>query len=201
MAKRAVFELRTYALKPTHVGPFMALSKEKFHLRTAHSILNGYWFHELGSTLNAATHIWQYDSLSHRAQVRAALAGDPDWVNGFVKHLLPCLESQVNKVCQVPAWAAEDNVFLKGPPKSVAAGAFELVTACGVGEKDAVNYAQKIGSTDGVQFQGALETIIGDQGETSFLFRHDNVDTTMHGVSLDGQKSVVMLPAPWSPLQ
>jgi len=200
-AKRAIFELRTYALKPTHVAPYVALTKDKFHLRTGHSILNGFWFHELGGTLNAATHIWQYDSLAHRAQVRAALAGDPDWISQYVKELLPCLDSQVNKVCEVPDWAREGSVFLEGAPKVEGTGAFELVTAKAVGAKDAADYAKAIGSLSGVQFQGALETVIGEHDETTFLFRHNDVDSTRHGVKLDGQKSVVMLPTPWSPLQ
>lgn len=200
MAKRAIFELRTYALKPTHVAPYVALTKEKFHLRTAHSILNGFWFHELGGTLNAVTHIWQYDSLSHRASVRAALGSDPDWISQYVKELLPCLESQVNKVCQVPAWVGEKSVLLDGADNA-SAGVFELITASGLTQKDASDYANQLNSLNGVAFQGALETIIGEQGETSFLFRHDQVDTTTHGLALDGQKSIVMLPAPWSPLQ
>ena len=61
-----MYELRTYSLVPskvkintvfyqnaidafwTQVGAFMALSKEKFHLRTEHSKLLGYWTVELG---------------------------------------------------------------------------------------------------------------------------------------------------------
>ena len=29
-------------------GKYLALTNEKFHLRTAHSKLNGFWLHELG---------------------------------------------------------------------------------------------------------------------------------------------------------
>merc|ERR1712130_478116 len=36
----------------------MALSKEKFHLRTEHSKLLGYWTVELGG-LNQVTHLWE----------------------------------------------------------------------------------------------------------------------------------------------
>merc|ERR1711874_153247 len=43
-----IFELRTYDLVPKDVGKFLALSKEKFHLRTQHSVLLGYWTAELG---------------------------------------------------------------------------------------------------------------------------------------------------------
>ena len=35
------------------------LSKEKFHLRTQHSVLLGYWTTELGG-LNQVVHLWQY---------------------------------------------------------------------------------------------------------------------------------------------
>ena len=94
----------------------MALSKEKFHLRTEHSKLLGYWTVELGglnqvsecylshqlvSALNIelkrgrkvevdkvkesahqVTHLWEYDSYSHRAGVRAKLGGHQQWQVG-----------------------------------------------------------------------------------------------------------------------
>ena len=41
------------------MGEFLALSKEKFHLRTNHSILLGYWTSELGG-LNQVVHLWEY---------------------------------------------------------------------------------------------------------------------------------------------
>merc|ERR1712223_1609010 len=56
----------------------MALSKDKFHLRTEHSKLLGYWTVELGG-LNQVTHLWEYDSYSHRAGVRAKLGGHQQW--------------------------------------------------------------------------------------------------------------------------
>ncbi len=45
------------------VGQFLALSKEKFHLRTSHSLLLGYWTAELGA-LNQVVHLWQYGGFS-----------------------------------------------------------------------------------------------------------------------------------------
>jgi hypothetical protein len=45
------------------VGEFLALSKEKFHLRTSHSLLLGYWTAELGA-LNQVVHLWQYGGSS-----------------------------------------------------------------------------------------------------------------------------------------
>ena len=49
-------ELRTYSLKPSHFPAYMKLSQEKFHLRTAHSKLNGFWVHDLGG-LNKVRHL------------------------------------------------------------------------------------------------------------------------------------------------
>ena len=51
---------------------YVEASNEKFHLRTAHSKLNGFWIHDLGG-LNAVTHLWEYQDLADRAQVRANL--------------------------------------------------------------------------------------------------------------------------------
>lgn len=70
--RRLCLELRTYALKPSHFGKYIQLSNEKFHLRTSHSKLNGFWIHDLGG-LNAVTHLWEYKDLDDRAKVRANL--------------------------------------------------------------------------------------------------------------------------------
>lgn len=195
-AKRAIFELRTYALKPTHVGEYINLTKEKFHLRTAHSVLNGFWFHELGGTLNAATHIWQYDSLEHRAKVRAALAQDPEWISQYVSKLLPCLESQVNKVCVESHGLSASKILQANDDKN---GVFQLVTA--KKSDDLKSFVEKVEKSGNAEFMSSLDTVIGKENETSLLFRYGSVDDTLHGIELEGQTSVVMLPAPWSPLQ
>ena len=38
---------------------YLTLTAEKFHLRTAHSILHGYWTVELGG-VNQVVHLWEY---------------------------------------------------------------------------------------------------------------------------------------------
>jgi hypothetical protein len=50
------------------------------------------------------THLWEYDSLDHRASIRAKLAADPEWVGEYVKHLVPMLDDQVNSVVYEPDW-------------------------------------------------------------------------------------------------
>merc|ERR1719327_1342870 len=73
----------------------MALSKDKFHLRTEHSKLLGYWTVELGG-LNQVTHLWEYDSYSHRAGVRAKLGGHQQWQEEYFQKILPLLQHQDN---------------------------------------------------------------------------------------------------------
>jgi len=92
---KSIYELRTYNLVPKEVGKFLALSKEKFHLRTQHSVLLGYWTTELGG-LNQVVHLWQYDSYAHRAGVRAKLGGDPEWQSEYFQKILPWLHHQDN---------------------------------------------------------------------------------------------------------
>jgi len=90
-----VYELRTYNLVPDKVGEFLALSKEKFHLRTKHSVLLGYWTAELGG-LNQVVHLWEYGSLNERAGVRAKLGGDPEWQAEYFQKILPMFQNQEN---------------------------------------------------------------------------------------------------------
>ncbi|WAR11666.1 NPS3B-like protein [Mya arenaria] len=91
-----IYELRTYVVNPRDQRQFLDLSKEWMHLRTAHSKLIGYWTNELGSGINDMVHIWEYDSLKHRADVRQRLAGDPEWVGSYFSKILPWLQRQEN---------------------------------------------------------------------------------------------------------
>eukprot|EP00128_Syssomonas_multiformis_P015419 Colp12_sorted_trinity150504_noHs@29999 len=93
--QRPVYELRTYKIQPAKFGDFLALTKEKIHMRTSHSPLLGYWTTELGG-LNEVVHIWKYDSLAQRAAVRAALGQDKKWQQEYMAVMLPMLSSQEN---------------------------------------------------------------------------------------------------------
>jgi len=204
--KTAVFELRTYAIKPTHVGKYVALSNEKFHLRTEHSQLNGFFIHELGGTLNAFTHIWQYDSLAHRASVRHTLANNQAWINEYVVNLLPCLDSQVNKVCKIPEWSHKYANFDLIEPKydgSKQAPAYNMITVDDdeLTEKDCEDFVKKMLEIKGVKFHAVYETVLGDTDEKTFFFRHEDLDSTINDIRLPNQQSLVMLPTAWSPMK
>jgi len=90
-----IYELRTYSLKPEHMKEYLTLTAEKFHLRTVHSILHGYWTVELGG-VNQVVHLWEYDSYDHRAGIRAKLAVDEDWISKYFGKILPWFLQQDN---------------------------------------------------------------------------------------------------------
>ncbi|XP_026187117.1 protein NipSnap homolog 3A isoform X1 [Mastacembelus armatus] len=114
------YEFRTYCIRPDQNAAFLKLTNEKIHLRTAHSELVGYWSVEYGG-LNQVFHIWKYDSYSHRAAVRAALAQDPSWMSEYISKAMPMLTSQDNEVTYLVPWSN-----LKKPPKE--GGVYELVS-------------------------------------------------------------------------
>lgn len=71
-----IYEIRTYNLKPGAVGEYEARFGEAYAARAKYSPLYGFWHTEIGP-LNQVIHIWPYESLQQRAEVRAAAAKDP----------------------------------------------------------------------------------------------------------------------------
>ena len=75
-----IVEERTYTLQPGKTAEWVAFYGER-GLPVQQRLLGkliGFFTSEIG-TLNQVVHIWAYDSLAHREQCRANLAGDADW--------------------------------------------------------------------------------------------------------------------------
>jgi hypothetical protein len=51
---------------------------------------------EIG-TLSTYTHLWRYESLDQRAELRAALQARPDW-QAFLGKILPLIQTQQNRI-------------------------------------------------------------------------------------------------------
>ena len=65
-----IYEFRTYDLKPRTLGQYDATLKKSLAAgRLEYSRLFGYWHSEFGR-LNQALHIWPYDDLQQRTEVR-----------------------------------------------------------------------------------------------------------------------------------
>ncbi|HZT05846.1 MAG TPA: NIPSNAP family protein [Chloroflexota bacterium] len=71
-----IFEIRTYNLRPGAVAEYESRFGAAYPSREGYSRLYGFWHTEIGP-LNQVVHIWPYESLQHRADVRAAAAKDP----------------------------------------------------------------------------------------------------------------------------
>src|SRR5918998_42672 len=72
-----IYEMRTYTLRPGGVSEFEERFAERKPYREKHSALGAFWHTEFGP-LNQVIHVWPYEDLKHREQVRAAMARDPD---------------------------------------------------------------------------------------------------------------------------
>src|SRR5205823_14671546 len=71
-----IYEIRTYNLKPGKVAEYEKLFEEAYPTRQKYSPLYGYFHTEIGP-LNQLVHIWAYENLQQRADVRAAASKDP----------------------------------------------------------------------------------------------------------------------------
>jgi hypothetical protein len=70
-----IYEIRTYTVKPGAVPEYEKRFAEAYTAREKYSKLGGMWHTEIGP-LNQVIHIWQYESLQQRADIRAAAAKD-----------------------------------------------------------------------------------------------------------------------------
>lgn len=72
-----IYEMRTYTLQPGKVAEFEERFEKRQPAREKHSKL-GAFFHTDFGMLNQVIHIWPYESLAHRTEVRASMAADPE---------------------------------------------------------------------------------------------------------------------------
>jgi hypothetical protein len=70
-----IYEFRTYKALPGQIGGWSSTFKRALEQRETHSKLVALWMAEVGG-LNAGSHLWVYNSLAHRTEVREAMAKD-----------------------------------------------------------------------------------------------------------------------------
>ncbi len=73
-----IYEVRTYTLKPGSVAQWEANFGAGLPSRTKYSELGGLWHTEIGP-LNQVVHIWPYEDLQQRTEIRAQASQEPDW--------------------------------------------------------------------------------------------------------------------------
>ena len=73
-----IYEVRTYRLKPGSTPEAIKRFGEGYQHRRKYSELAAFFHTEIGP-LNQIIHIWPYESLAHRTEVRTEASGDPNW--------------------------------------------------------------------------------------------------------------------------
>ncbi|CAG5095659.1 Oidioi.mRNA.OKI2018_I69.XSR.g14281.t1.cds [Oikopleura dioica] len=201
VSRALCLELRTYSLKPEAFPKYLALTNEKFHLRTAHSKLNGFWLHELGG-LNSVTHLWEYDSLEHRAQVRDSLSVDKSWISEYVVSLLPMLAEQVNSVVYEPEWALPlKSNTRKGPFM------MERITLAGEArDNEELVKALVVEKLDAYNLTNVLFTDVGPNNQVTLIWRGNELSDfcgwhrqASNKQGIVQRETIVMKGAPWCP--
>lgn len=95
-----VYEFRNYRTKPGAVRQWAELMAKTLPVREKYSKIVGLWITEAGQP-NEVCHIWAYDDLNHRAQVRAEATKDPAW-QAFLKESAPLLD-EMHSTIMLPA--------------------------------------------------------------------------------------------------
>ena len=88
-----IYEIRTYALKPGQTAEFEKRFEASLSVRLKYSELAAFWRTEMGP-LNQVIHVWPYENLQHRAEIRARLTQEPDWPPK-TQDLLMSMESEI----------------------------------------------------------------------------------------------------------
>lgn len=73
-----IHEFRTYDLKPRSVPEFLEKTGAMMPGRLKYTPLGGFFHTEVGP-LNQVVHIWPYDDMNHRAEIRAKAIADGAW--------------------------------------------------------------------------------------------------------------------------
>jgi len=82
-----IYELRTYTVKVGTLPEVLRLFEERLAHREKYSPLLGCWYTDIGP-LNQFVHLWGYESLQQRAEVREAFSADPNWPPPIMDHLV-----------------------------------------------------------------------------------------------------------------
>ncbi|HXH12725.1 MAG TPA: NIPSNAP family protein [Alphaproteobacteria bacterium] len=88
-----IYEVRTYTLKPGSVAEAEKRFGEALAAREKHSKLGAFWHTDVGP-LNQIIHVWPYESLQHRTQVREAAAKEVGWPPK-IQEFIETMESEI----------------------------------------------------------------------------------------------------------
>lgn len=124
-----LYEWRTYHLKPDAVPDYVAICDETAALRKSiNPALKAFFQVETGGNVNEVRHLYCWDSVTHRATVRAEGAANPEW-RAFLKASLPMVASMKSELFTASAacHAAANSVHpLEFAPSTDGPGFYEM---------------------------------------------------------------------------
>jgi hypothetical protein len=88
-----IYEVRTYTLKPGSVAEAEKRFGEAVPYRDKYSKLGAFWHTDIGP-LNQIIHVWPYESLQQRTEVRALSAKDEHWPPK-IQEFIETMESEI----------------------------------------------------------------------------------------------------------
>jgi hypothetical protein len=88
-----IYEVRTYTLRPGQIPEFEKRFEASLSTRSKYSELAAFWHTEIGP-LNQVIHVWPYEDLKQRTEVRAASAKESNWPPK-TSDLILSMESQI----------------------------------------------------------------------------------------------------------
>jgi hypothetical protein len=210
-----IFELRTYTLKQGSLAEVVkaASTVARDIRKDNYGKLEGYWQTEIGP-LNQVLHLWSYQSLNERAQLRAELNKNPRWAAEYVPLIRPNLLRQdirlLNAVRGPAAPTRTPNVYefrnYRAKPGGVPqwlklfTGVLEIrekyskIVGLWATEAPQVNEVCHIWAYPDLNTRAAVRAEVAkDPGWQEFVKQGTELLEEMH--------STVMLPAPHSPLK
>jgi NIPSNAP len=210
-----IYELRTYTLKQGSLQDVVkAASTVSLDIRKDnYGKLEGYWQTEIGP-LNQVMHLWSYQDLNQRAQLRAELGKNPRWASEYVSLVRPHLARQeirlMNAVRAPTAPTRTPNIYefrnYRAKPGAAPQWLQHFTKALEVREKYSkivalwateapqVNEVCHLWAYPDLNARSEIRAAVGrDAGWQEFLKASAGLLEEMH--------STVMLPAPHSPLK
>ena len=85
-----IYEIRTYRLEPGSLNEVIKRFGEAYEYRRKVSELAAFWYTDIGQ-LNQIIHVWPYESLAHRTEVRAEASSIKQWppdIKDFQKDMI-----------------------------------------------------------------------------------------------------------------
>ena len=98
-----IYELRSYRAHPGRLPEWLKLFTGILPTRRKYSTPVCLWTSDVGS-LNRAVHLWAYNDLNHRAEVRSTVLKDPAWQE-FLPASAPNLLEMTSTVMVPTGWS------------------------------------------------------------------------------------------------